>query len=192
MPDDALEREGEEVETGRGNVAPLIIPEWVPKAWEMRIVGMQSWESIAAAVGHHWQTVQKWVVRYSQVLGEVLDHEDTVHARAEYVASLQRIKRQAEQIVLESENPFAKTGALNTRLRACEKLAAAKGVVTERKQEERATPPDDPLLKVLERFAPKEIAEEIGNGRFPGDAGGGAGRDPAAGGGEAVPGEGQP
>ena len=197
---------GEAVEDLRnveGNRGETAVPAWVPNAWEMRIVGMQSWENIGAAVGHKWDTVKRWVTAYSQMLGEVADNEPVIHARAEYVASLQRIKRQAEEVVLAAAGkqdaqgnlvgaqPFAKIGALNTKLRASEKLAAAKGVVTERKGTELSTKPDDPLLAILERFTAQQIGEELNNGRFAGDAGGGVGRDAAPGGGEAPAGEGE-
>lgn len=52
-------------------------------------------------------------------------------------------------------------------------------------------PDADPLTVILERFAPKDIAEELGNGRFAGDTGGGARRDVAPSGGEAPAGEGE-
>ena len=115
---------------GAKRISPAL-PEWVPRAWEMRIAGMQTWESIGSAVGHKWDTVKKWVTLYSQMLGEVADKEDVIHARAEYISGLQRVKRHAMQIMLGSDHAVAQIGALNTFLKACEKLAAAKGVPTE-------------------------------------------------------------
>ena len=150
-PMTAGQAEGEEdLPSNGGTDGGRVVPKWVPKAWEMRIVGMQSWESIGAAVGHKWDTVKRWVIAYSRALGEVADEEDTIHARAEYISSLQRIKQRTESVVLREEraanpdtatdhiryNPLSEIGALNTQLKACEKLAAAKGVVTERKAQE--------------------------------------------------------
>jgi len=181
-------------------------PECQWEAWRLRCSGIYAFLPIAQSVNrkfhpdhprnpngpHTHQWAQRALTRSSTAVMEAIEHGG-VEALSEYVQGLR--EDLSAQMLVANRGDLTPSDAIkvNARIQVSklrEQIAAGMGVVTKREGREQSVQPDDPLVKLLERFAPQEIAEELGNGRFAGDAGGGTGRDAAEGGGEVATGEG--
>jgi hypothetical protein len=101
------------------------------------------------------------VTAYSKILGEVADDEDPIHARAELIASMQGIKRQTQEIVTGGGRDADKVAALNTNLKACEKLAVAKGIATEKKDHRHGGLPGAPPVALIPVFAENDPLNHV-------------------------------
>ena len=180
---------------------------WVSAAWNERRDHRTPWAELGRKHDRDWRTVRDNVRKYGKLVADAYRRGD-VDALAEYLEGLHDDKdaqlsyaEEAQSVVIIGRGEDAYSEVVpdyRTRVAARkevtairEKIAAALEIVTKREGREQSVQPDDPLVKLLERFAPQEIAEELGNGRFAGDAGAGTGRDAAEGGSEAATGEGE-
>lgn len=104
--------------------------EWVGKAWALWSAGERNYTALGKEFGKKAETVKKALVEYSAARAA---ETQSVDATTEYLDGLEHDMREALRTYRTAENPNAKVGALKHATSCREKLAAAKGVVTERK-----------------------------------------------------------
>ena len=150
--------------------------EWVGQAWALWCAGERNLHALGRQFGKDPQTVKKHLRRYSEArAAETAD----VDATGEYLDGLQHDLREALRTYRDATNPNAKVGALKHATTIREKLAAARGVVTERKAteltgagggavqvEQRLTLDGDAALAVIQ-FHEQEDAPEPTDGDAP-------------------------
>lgn len=107
--------------------------EWVGQAWALWVAGERNLTALGKQFGKKAETVKKALTEYSAARAAEVASTD---ATAEYLDGLEHDMREALRTYRTAENPNAKVGALKHATACREKLAAAKGVVTERKNVE--------------------------------------------------------
>ncbi len=117
MPRKSLEKE---VEDG----------EWIGLAWLAWCAGERNLAALGRQFNKRPETVKANLLKYSRArAAEVSDVDPT----AEYLDGLQHDLREALRTYRDAENPNAKVGALKHASALRKDMAAARGVVTERK-----------------------------------------------------------
>ena len=104
--------------------------EWVGLAWAAWCAGERNLTALGKQFGKHPDTVKANLIKYSAARAA---ETQSVDATTEYLDGLEHDMREALRTYRTAENPNAKVGALKHATSCREKLAAAKGVVTERK-----------------------------------------------------------
>lgn len=107
--------------------------EWVGQAWALWVAGERNLTALGKQFGKKRETVKANLAKYSAARAAEVASTD---ATAEYLDGLEHDMREALRTYRTAENPNAKVGALKHATSCREKLAAAKGVVTERKNVE--------------------------------------------------------
>lgn len=173
----------------RGNTTPLhsrkagakserpynVAAPWVVKAFGLWANGMKNWCQIAREVGHDRETVKRNVVRYADTLAVLLDGGE-VNPLAEYLQGLYHDLAEQLKLAETAVKPIATRSGLvdvvdyrarsQARKEATairESIAAAQGVVTERKSMA-LTGPDGGAIQVetrLEHLTDAELAAAL-------------------------------
>ena len=109
------------------------------RAWELLAEGVFTYSALANGANlvqgcrhdHHW--AQRAIRKHSQMVAELID-DPLISHRAEYIQGLQKRRAAAARIANDSEAAnFEKVAALKIMVDCDTKIAATKGVVTERK-----------------------------------------------------------
>jgi hypothetical protein len=109
------------------------VEDWVLTAWRAWCRGTQQWAELAKLTGKDWRTVRKHVEAFSKVC-RVAEESGSIDALGEYIGHLREALTAAWHIYnKQSSNDNAKLGAIKQVSDLSEKIAAALGVVTERK-----------------------------------------------------------
>jgi hypothetical protein len=130
------------------NQKPQAFPEWVETAWRLHL-RTPNWSEIARQLSRrdpetgapkygkviNRESVAHWVPLFTEVVRAALD-TSADDALVEYLSELQEVKQAAWAMHQTGDNSNAKTGALRVVLETLEKIAAARGVVTQRKAEQ--------------------------------------------------------
>ena len=104
--------------------------EWIGLAWGAWCAGERNLAALGRQFDKSPATVKANLLKYSQArAAEVSD----VDATAEYIDGLQHDLREALRTYRDAGNPNAKVGALRHASQCRKDMAAAKGVVTDRK-----------------------------------------------------------
>lgn len=104
--------------------------EWVGKAWAMWCAGEHNYSAIAKALGVTRETVKNNLIKYSAArASEVAD----INPTADYLGGLEYDLQEALRTYRGSPNPNAKVGALKLATQIRKEMAAARGVVVDRK-----------------------------------------------------------
>ena len=104
--------------------------EWVGLAWAAWCAGERNLTALGKQFRKSPKTVKANLIKYSAARAA---ETQSVDATTEYLDGLEHDMREALRTYRTAENPNAKVGALKHATSCREKLAAAKGVVTERK-----------------------------------------------------------
>ena len=104
--------------------------EWVGLAWAAWCAGERNLTALGKQFRKSPKTVKANLIKYSAARAA---ETQSVDATTEYLDGLEHDMREALRTYRTAENPNAKVGALKHATACREKLAAAKGVVTERK-----------------------------------------------------------
>ena len=130
--------------------------EWVGLAWAAWCAGERNLTGLGKSFGKSPAAVKRNLQKYAAArAAEVSDVDPT----AEYLDGLQHDLREALRTYRESENPNAKVGALKLAAQIRKDMAAARGVVTERKAHELTGPEGTPVQIVI---APYEDGDGSG------------------------------
>jgi hypothetical protein len=120
---------------------------WEYLAWRMWCAGTRNLSAIARSLQemeaagridnspHDHRNVKRAIQRESKLAREALDGDET-DALMEYIAGLEEQFGEADRLMRTGDNDNAKLGGLKVKVDLLAKLAAAKGVVTERKAEQ--------------------------------------------------------
>lgn len=120
--------------------------EWVGLAWAAWCAGERNLTALGKQFRKSPKTVKANLIKYSAARAA---ETQSVDATAEYIDGLEHDMREALRTYRTAENPNAKVGALKHATSCREKLAAAKGVVTERKS---VALGQDPALGPIEHW----------------------------------------
>jgi hypothetical protein len=143
------------------NGAPL--QEWATEAYAAHIGRSQSILSIAKHYGVEWETVKR-NIEAIEAWVQVIEQSDVLTAKRKHKARLTEIIKAGWQGYTKAEDEGTRNAILRTILDASEKLAAADGVVTERKGV--AVGQDPTLGPVQVALVPDaRLAEIIARGR---------------------------
>ena len=104
--------------------------EWIGLAWAAWCAGERNLAALGKQFNKAPATVKANLIKYSAARAA---ETQSVDATAEYIDGLEHDMREALRTYRTAENPNAKVGALKHATSCREKLAAAKGVVTERR-----------------------------------------------------------
>ena len=120
--------------------------EWVGQAWAAWCAGERNLTALGRIFNKSPKAVKRNLQKYAAArAAEVSDVDPT----AEYIDGLQHDLREALRTYRESENPNAKVGALKLAAQIRKDMAAARGVVTERKAHELTGPEGAPVQIVI-------------------------------------------
>lgn len=120
--------------------------EWVGQAWAAWCAGERNLTALGRIFNKSPKAVKRNLQKYAAArAAEVSDVDPT----AEYLDGLQHDLREALRTYRESENPNAKVGALKLAAQIRKDMAAARGVVTERKAHELTGPEGAPVQIVI-------------------------------------------
>jgi hypothetical protein len=123
--------------------------EWVGLAWAAWCAGERNITSLGKTFGKAPATVKGNLQKYARArAAEVGDVDPT----AEYLDGLQHDLREALRTYRESGNPNAKVGALKLASQIRKDMAAARGVVTERRSQEITGADGSPVQIVIAAF----------------------------------------
>ena len=140
--------EGEEDENGLQNQCRFgeaeDAPDWVSLCYRARLRHKASWTELGKQVKRDWRTVRSNVEKYRRLVAEAYTNGD-VGFLAEYIDGVEDDQSRASGVFSEAETPMEKISALK-HITECRKLvAAAKGVVTERKGVQLGNAPGEEL-----------------------------------------------
>lgn len=142
--------------------------EWVGQAWALWVAGERNLTALGKQFGKKRETVKANLAKYSAARAAEVASTD---ATAEYLDGLEHDMREALRTYRTAENPNAKVGALKHATSCREKLAAAKGVVTERKS---VALGQDPALEPVGGDALEQLTSAIARLAARGDGTSGA------------------
>ena len=120
-------------------------PEWAETAYRLHARGQRNMTTLSRQFGVKWETCRDWIRKVGLFMAEQELHAQE-YALAEYAAGLEEILGQAQTTYAHTDNDNAKIGALRVAGDMLEKLAAARGVVTQRKADELTGPGGGPLI----------------------------------------------
>ena len=119
------------------------VPEWAFKAWRLNLSGVSNWDGIARQVGVLKQNgrpdgekVKRYVTKLKRFQAQLRKGEDLEEATEDYIEGKTMDLRDADKLVRNADNDNAKVSALKTRTAIRDSIAAARGVVTERKAQD--------------------------------------------------------
>lgn len=134
--------------------------EWVGLAWADWCSGEQNLSELGRRYGVKGETVKSNLRKYSAArAAEVSDVDPT----AEYLDGLQHDLREALRTYRDSDNPNAKVGALKLAETIRKDMAAARGVVTERKAHELTGAGGGPVQVEVDVPPDGELAQFLAN-----------------------------
>jgi transposase-like protein len=131
MAEDKEERVPASAELAESGGVQDVFPSWAESAWRLYARGQRNWSALGRQFGVDDKQVKRWVMRFGQAVAAARRAEGS-DPNAEYEAALEEILGQAWA---DHVNPVsaAQVGALRIAMEALEKLAAARGVTTDRK-----------------------------------------------------------
>lgn len=124
--------------------------EWIGLAWAAWCAGERNLTALGKQFGKKGETVKANLIKYSAARAA---ETQSVDATTEYLDGLEHDMREALRTYRTAENPNAKVGALKHATSCREKLAAAKGVVTERKSVALGQDPNLPPMQTQTALA---------------------------------------
>lgn len=133
--DDKLAQDEQALAPDSRAVDPNADEGWVLLAWRAWLHGARNWTALGKQFGKKRDTVRVRVTEYSKQVAAAYA-EGSVDALSEYVEGLYEDLRDADTLHREARNENIKLGAVNRRTETRKLIAAAKGVVTERKAHE--------------------------------------------------------
>lgn len=142
--------------------------EWVGLAWAAWCAGERNLAALGKQFRKSPKTVKANLIKYSAARAA---ETQSVDATTEYLDGLEHDMREALRTYRTAENPNAKVGALKHATSCREKLAAAKGVVTERKS---VALGQDPALEPVGGDALEQLTSAIARLAARGDGTGSA------------------
>jgi len=174
---------------------PIAQP-WVVDAWEMRLRGHISWAKIAEEVGKDPRTVQSHVEKYSQTMARIHDGAEVnpvgeyidgsfqdlrgQHAIHEEAVATVKVGKGENATIIEVPDYRTRSAALKEVHVIRKNIAAARGVVTERKGVEHSGNEENPVVTkhVIEPAAAAETLAILDRVGARGPDGGDPGGDP--------------
>ena len=120
-------------------------PDWVSLAFRARLRRKVEWAVLAKQFDKDWRTVKLNVQKYASILAIGYEKGD-VGALAEYIEGVEDDKSRADEVHGQADEPRDKIACLK-QITECRKLiAAAKGVVTERKNVQHSGDEANPVV----------------------------------------------
>ena len=129
--------------------------EWIRIAWRARLTKRPSWRALARQFGVHHETVKRQVVAYSKVVADAYQTGD-VDSLAEYVEGTYEDMKDADRLAREGLSEQTRIVAIGKRQDFRQRIAAAKGVVTERNGHEVTGANGGPIL-IVNEFSPEVL-----------------------------------
>ena len=133
MADEGQEKPTDSAETTGGLREHGEEDEWVVRAYRAYLHGEHNWSALGRELGHDGKTVKRRVEAYSQAVAEAY-RTGGVDALAEYLDGAMQDLRDADRLVREGDQDSVKLGAVRARSEIRTKIAAARGIITERGQ----------------------------------------------------------
>jgi hypothetical protein len=106
--------------------------DWVLRAWQLWLRGVREWTKLGEQVGKDRKTVKRHLEKFSHAVQEAL-LANGMDALAEYVGTLREALTATWALYANTDQDNVKLGCLKTVSDLAEQIAAALGVVTERK-----------------------------------------------------------